>query len=311
MTKAVRDGFGEALAELGARNKDIVVVDADLKDSIRLSAFAEKFPERFIEVGVAEQNLAGVAAGLALSGKTVFLASYAAFSPAINWNTIRISICYSGANVKIVGAHAGLMTAEYGASHEGTEDIALMRVLPGMVILVPADFDRAKALTELAAGYKGPVYLRLARPETPLIKCGMQNVQCKIGGSEVLQEGQELTIVSCGPIITEVIKAISLIGQIGVELINCYSVKPLDKTTILRSAAKTGKVLTVEDHSVIGGLGGAVAELLAKEYPLPLKILGVPDVFGESARSWEELLGKYHLDSKGIAETIRRLLAKT
>jgi transketolase len=164
-------------------------------------------------------------------------------------------------------------------------------------------------LTEIAASHKGPVYLRLARPETPLIKCKMQNLKCRIGGSEVLVEGQDLTVVSCGPVVTEVIKAVKL-ASCQAEVINAYSVKPLDKMTILQSAAKTGKVLTVEDHSVIGGLGGAVAELLAKEYPLPLRILGVPDVFGESARSWEELLAKYQLDSKGIAEAMRQFLAK-
>jgi len=306
--KGIRDGFGEALVELGAKDKDIFVVDADLASSLRLSGFAEKFPDRFIEVGVAEQNMAGVAAGLALAGKTVFMVSYASFSPPMNWNTIRASICYSGANVKIVGGHAGLMTSEYGATHQGIEDMALMWVLPGMVILVPADFKQAKGLTELAAEYKGPLYLRLARPETRGVECRMQNVECRIGGSEVLREGRELTIVSCGPIITEVIRAISLIGQIGVELINAYSVKPLDKATILRSVAKTGKVLTVEDHSVIGGLGSAVAELLAQEYPLPVKILGVPDVFGESAREPRQLLAKYGLDAEGIGKAIKNLL---
>jgi len=307
--KATRDGFGEALAELGAENKNIVVVDADLKTSDRLSAFAENFPDRFIQVGVAEQNMAGVAAGLALAGKTVFIASYAAFSPAINWNTIRTSICYSRANVKIVGNQAGLMTCAGGATHQGIEDIALMRVLPGMVVLTPIDFYQAKDLTRLMVEHQGPAYLRLTRPETPILReyKGFKeyNKGYKIGGSQVLREGTDLTVIGCGPIIIEAIQAVKLTGC-QADIINAYCIKPLDKETILKSVAKTGKVLTIEDHSVIGGLGSAVAELLSQEYPLPVKILGVPDVFGESAKKPEELLAKHGLDVEGIEKTIKR-----
>jgi len=313
--ESTREGFGQAMLELG-ENPKVVVVDADLAGSLKVEEFAREYPERFFECGVAEQNAVGVAAGLALEGFIPFVTSFACFSPGINFNVIRQSVCLSGANVKIVSSHGGLMTGADGASHQALEDLALMRVLPGMVVLVPADFEQAKGLTKLAAEYKGPVYLRLARPETRgLQRCRDAEMhRYRVGGSEVLREGRELTIVSCGPIITEVMEAISLIGQIGqigktgVELINAYSVKPLDKATILRSVAKTGKVLTVEDHSVIGGLGAAVAELLAERYPLPVKILGVPDVFGESARDWQELLGKYKLDSKGLRETIWKLI---
>jgi len=327
MKKATRDGFGEALAELGAEDENIVVVDADLKTSDRLSAFAESFPDRFIQVGVAEQNMAGVAAGLALAGKTVFIASYAAFSPAINWNTIRTSICLSRANVKIVGNQAGLMTCAGGATHQAIEDIALMRVLPGMVVLTPIDFYQAKDLTRLAVEHEGPAYLRLTRPETPILReyKGFKeyNKGCKIGGSHVLQEGKDLTIIGCGPILMEALKAVERISSSSstdkssasrtgsasrIEIINAYSIKPLDKETILKSVAKTGKVLTIEDHSVIGGLGSAVAELLSQEYPLPVKILGVPDVFGESAKKPEELLAKHGLDSEGIGRAIREMV---
>jgi len=325
--KSMRDGWGEGLVDVGEKDKQVVVLTGDLGGSTRVGDFKEKWPERFIQVGVAEQNMAGVAAGLALAGKTVFIASYAAFSPAINWNTIRTSICYSRANVKIVGNQAGLMTCAGGATHQGIEDIALMRVLPGMVVLTPIDFYQAKDLTRLMVEHQGPAYLRLTRPETPILReyKGFKeyNKGCKIGGSHVLQEGKDLTIIGCGPILMEALKAVERISSSSstdkssasrtgsasrIEIINAYCIKPLDKETILKSVAKTGKVLTIEDHSVIGGLGSAVAELLSQEYPLPVKILGVPDVFGESAKKPEELLAKHGLDAEGIGKAIREML---
>jgi transketolase len=296
--KSTRDGFGEAIIELAETNKDLVIVDADLKESLRVSRFAERYPERFIEVGVAEQNLVGVAAGLAIAGKTVFTTSFACFSPAICWNNIRIDICYSNSNVKIVGSHGGLATGGDGASHQALEDIALMRVLPNMVVLVPADYEQAKKLTKLAAEYGGPVYLRLARPETPVF--GNQYSAFSIGGSEVLREGSKMTILGYGPVLGEALKAAE---ELEAEVINCYSVKPLDEQTILSSVKKTGKVITIEDHSIIGGLGGAVAEFLSQGYPVPIKMLGVKDIFGESARDYRELWQKYGLTAESIIKS--------
>lgn len=302
--KSTRDGFGEAILELGKKDKNIVVVDADLKESLRVSAFAEKFPERFIEVGVAEQNLIGVAAGLALFGKTVFTTSFACFTPAICWNNIRISVCYSKANVKIVGSHGGIATGADGASHQAIEDLALMRVLPEMVVLAPADFSQAKELTRLAAKHKGPVYLRLTRPATPLIT-SYRSPLTKIGGSQILRTGENLTIIGCGPILTEALKAAE---NLDAEVINCYSLKPIDKKTIINSVRKTGKVITIEDHSIYGGLGSAIAEILAQEYPVPVKILGIKDTFGESARDHRQLWQKYGISKETILKEAEKML---
>lgn len=301
MFKSTRDGFGEALLELGKTRKDVYVIDADLKESLRVSEFAKKYPDRFIECGVAEQNMIGVAAGLALTGKTVFATSFACFSPAISWNQIRIAVCYSQANVKIVGSHAGLATGMDGASHQALEDIALMRVLPNMVVLVPAHYRQAVELTRLAAEYVGPVYLRLARPEMEAARG--KRLAVRVGGSEILRRGNKLTIIGCGIILGEAMKAAE---KLDAEVINCYSVKPLDEKTILESVKKTKKVITIEDHSVIGGLGSAVVELLGQKYPVPIKILGVQDKFGESARDYRQLWEKYGLVSDTIIKEAGR-----
>jgi transketolase len=304
MLKSTRDGFGEALLALGKSRENIYVIDADLKESLRVSAFAQKYPDRFIECGVAEQNMIGVAAGLALTGKTVFATSFASFSPAISWNSIRIAVCYSKANVKIIGSHAGLATGMDGASHQALEDIALMRVLPNMTILVPADCKQARELTKLAAEYIGPVYLRLARPETEEIRArGQESKRVKVGGSEILRKGNKLTIIGCGIIFGEVMKAAE---KLDAEVINCYSVKPIDEKTILESAKKTGRVVAIEDHSVIGGLGGAITELLSEKMSMPILRLGVNDVFGESARDYLELWKKHGLTSGKIIERINK-----
>lgn len=311
--RSTREGFGRAIMKLGKINPKVIIVDADLKGSLMVEGFAQRYPGRFFEVGVAEQNAAGVAAGLALEGFIPFVTSFACFSPTINFNVIKQSICLSGANVKIVGSHGGLMTGADGASHQALEDIALMRVLPEMAIVHPADSEQAEALTLLAAEHQGPVYLRLTRAETPIVgeMSKRLNVQMfKIGRAQILTEGKDLTIITAGPIITEVISAMEQFDDGAIEIINCHTIKPLDRETILKSVAKTGKVLTVEDHSVIGGLGSAVAELLSQEYPLPVKILGVPDIFGESARNWQELLIKYKIDRKSLTKFIKNLIGE-
>jgi transketolase len=303
--KSTRDGFGEAMLALGSKRDDVFVVNADLKSSLRVSEFAKNFPERFIEVGVAEQNMIGVAAGLSFTGKTVFATSFASFSPAICWNQIRIAVCYSNANVKIVGSHAGLATGADGVSHQAIEDIAIMRVLPNMAILVPCDYQQAKDLTNLAAEHFGPIYLRLARPDTEEIKLKVKSEKLKVGGSEILREGKSLTIIGCGIVLGE---AIAVAEELDAEVINCYSVKPLDQETIYNSVKKTGRVLTIEDHSVIGGLGSGVAELLGQNCPMPIKNLGVQDVFGQSARTHQELWERYGLDRKAILKTAKKML---
>lgn len=298
MLKSTRDGFGEGILELGKTNPKIVVVDADLKSSLRVTKFAKEYPERFIEVGVAEQNMIGVAAGLANMGKIVFTTSFACFTPAICWNNIRIDVCYSNNAVKIVGSHGGVMTAGDGATHQATEDIALMRVLPNMVVLVPADYKEARQLTILSAEYNGPVYLRLARTETePIDESRMMDDEPKIGGSRILHEGKKLTIIGCGPVLGEALKAAK---ELNAEVINCYSVKPLDRETILKSVRKTGRVITIEDHSIVGGLGGAVAELLSQECPVPIRRLGIKDAFGESARNYRQLWERHGMLADSI-----------
>lgn len=302
--KSTRDGYGEALVELGGKNQDIVVLSADLAESTRVKEFSKKFPERFFECGVAEQNMMGIAAGLALSGKIPFVSSFAVFSPGRNWEQLRLSVCYSESNVKIAGCHGGLATGEDGASHQALEDIGLARVLPNLVVIVPGDFWEAKKATWAAARYKGPVYLRFSRGKTALITD--EKTPFEIGKAQVLKRGKDISVIGCGPLVYEALQAAEKLAKEGIdcEVVNSATIKPLDKTTILTSGKKTGKVVTVEDHQVIGGLGSAVAELLAEELPLPLLRIGMPDIFGESGAD-KELLAKYNLDSFGIAERIK------
>lgn len=305
--KSTRDGFGEGLLEAARQNKNVVVVSADLAESTRVLAFAKKYPERFIEVGVAEQNAAGVAAGLALSGKIPYLASFSVFSPGRNWDQIRVGICYSRANVKIVGSHAGLSTGEDGASHQALEDIAIMRTLPEMTVIQPADFIEAKKAAIAISQIKGPVYLRLTRQNSPQIT-SMQS-RFVIGQANILKPGTDITIIGCGPILYEAILASQELKKqnINPEIINCHTIKPLDKKTILKSVQKTKHVVTIEDHQAAGGLGSAVAEFLSQEYPVPMKIIGVQDTFGESGKS-SELWEKYKISNKYIVEAVLKIL---
>jgi len=301
--KQQRDYFGDALLELAKTNSQILVLTADLETSLKLTGFKEKFPERFFNVGVAEQNLIGVAAGLSLAGFLPFAASFAVFLPGRCFDQIRVSVCQNKANVKLVGGHLGFSNSGDGASAQSVEDIALMRSLPEMVVLCPFDGQEVASLVDLAAQHNGPVYIRISKSEVPS-EIKNKNEKLKIGGARILQEGKDLTVLSHGPILQEVISAAE---NFDVEVIDVYSVKPLDKETILKSAAKTGKVLVVEEHSIYGGLGSAASELLAGKYPLPIKILGIPDVFGESAGTREELLEKYGLNGNNIARAIKEL----
>jgi transketolase len=304
--KPTRNGFGEGLVELGERNEKVVVLCADLRESVRVDEFAKKFPDKFVEVGVAEQNMIGVAAGMALEGMVPFAASYAVFSPGRSWDQIRVSVAYTNANVKIVGGHAGVSVGADGATHQAMADIALMRVLPHMMVVVPCDAVQAKKATLALAELKGPAYLRISRPKTAVFT--ERNTPFEIGKAQILREGRDLTIVGCGPILYAALMASEeLKGEIDIEVINMHTIKPLDEETLVRSARKTGKVLTVEDHQINGGLGGAVAEVLAEQAPTKMLRVGMRDVFGESGDP-DELLKKYEMDKEGIVKAVRKLL---
>lgn len=297
---ATRDGYGEGVLEAGKDNKDIVVLTADVTESTRNESFKNKYPNRFFSVGVAEQNLAGIAAGLALSGKIPFMASYATFSPGRNWDQIRVSICYSNANVKIVGAHAGISVGADGATHQALEDLALTRVLPNLTVISPADAKEAKKATIAAAKHQGPVYIRLHRSNTPIMT--LEKTPFEIGKAQVWAKGSDITICATGPMVYQALEAAQELQKehhIKAEVINVATIKPLDKETILKSAKKTKKVITVEEHQIAGGMGSAIAELLSEEFPVQIARIGVNDTFGESGQP-ELLLEKYGLTAQHI-----------
>lgn len=297
-----RNGYGEALVTLGETNEKIVVLCCDLTESTRSNWFAEKFPERFIEVGVAEQNMAGLAVGMALTGYIPWLASYAVFSPGRNWDQIRVSVCYTNANVKIAGAHAGISVGPDGATHQALEDIAITRVLPNLTVVVPADSLETKKATMALSEMKGPAYLRFARSESPVFTADKSPFI--IGQAEILTIGDDVTIVGCGPLLYKALQAADILHKkhkLKAEVINSHTIKPLDGRTIAKSAKKTGAVVTVEEHQIYGGLGSAVAEYLAAHQPTPMQFVGMPDAFGESGEP-EELLNKYGLSVERIIE---------
>lgn len=306
--KSTRDGFGEALLELGQKNSQVVVVSADLAESTRVHHFAKKYPSRFIEVGVAEQNMMGIAAGLALEEKIPFATSFGVFNPGRNWDQLRVSVCYSKANVKIIASHTGLSVGADGASHQALEDIAITRCLPNLVILAPADFNETKAATLAAAKHQGPVYIRFARQSSPVFT---PKKSFTIGKADILIPGKDISIIGIGPLLYEAVIAAQLLTKKGiqVELINSASIKPLDEKTILKSAKKTKRVLTLEDHQITGGLGSAVAELLSAKLPTPLIRMGVDNTFGESGQV-EELWGKYKLNHNYIVQNVLDMLKK-
>jgi transketolase len=304
--KATREGFGEAMVVLGRKNEAVVALSGDLRESLRMVEFGKLFPERFVEVGVAEQNMAGVAAGMALCGKIPFVCSFAVFSPGRNWDQIRVSIAYTNANVKIVGGHTGISVGSDGATHQALEDIALMRVLPNMIVVVPADAVQAGKATLAIANHVGPCYLRLTRPKTAVFMSAASSFE--IGKAQVLREGNDATIFACGPLVYHALLAAKeLEGDVSVEVINVHTIKPLDEKTVIDSARKTGKVITLEDHQVNGGLGGAVAEVLGEKCPTKMIRMGMKDVFGESGET-NELMVKYGMDKNAIVGKIREIV---
>ncbi|BCX14246.1 MAG: transketolase [Candidatus Dojkabacteria bacterium] len=301
-----RDGFGQGLLEVAKQNSKIVGLCADLTESTRMHWFAENFRERFIQVGVAEQNLIGVAAGLALEGKIPFAASYAVFSPGRNWDQIRVSVCYSNLNVKIVGGHAGLTVGPDGATHQALEDIAITRVLPNLVVISPADSEQARQATIAIANYDGPCYLRLSREASPVFTTSKTTFE--IGKAQVLKSGNDLTLIATGPMVFNALMvAENLKADYSVEVINVHTIKPIDIDTIVKSAQKTRKVVTVEEHQINGGLGGAVAEVLGEKYPTPMLRIGMNDCFGQSGKA-QELLDFYGLSVYKILEKVKIFL---
>ncbi|MBU1200176.1 transketolase family protein [Patescibacteria group bacterium] len=303
--KSMRDGFGEGLREAGKRNKNVVVLTADLMESTRANLFAEEFPDRFFDLGIAEQNMMGVAAGMALSSKIPFVCSYAVFSPGRNWEQLRVSVCLSKTNVKIAGAHAGFSAGADGATHQALEDMAITRALPNLMVLAPCDYEQIKKAVLASAQIKGPVYIRYHKQKLPQVTTVVTPFE--LGRAQIFREGKDVSVFVCGPMVNKALRvAEKLQSKVGVEVINVHTIKPIDKEVIVRSAKKTGRVVTVEEHEIIGGLGSAVAEVLGENCPVLIKRVGVRDTFGESGE-YEELVEKYGVGEKDIEEAILKV----
>ena len=302
---ATRESYGNALAELGAEYPNIVVLDADLAGATKTGVFKKAFPDRHIDCGIAEGNMMGVAAGLATTGKIPFASSFAMFAAGRAFEQVRNSIGYPHLNVKIGATHAGISVGEDGASHQCNEDIALMRVTPGMVVICPADDVEARAAVRAAVEYEGPVYLRFGRLAVPVFN-DPATYKFEIGKGITLKEGKDVTIIATGLEVNESLEAAKMLEADGIsaEVINIHTIKPLDAELVCASAKKTGKVVTVEEHSIIGGLGGAVAEVLSENQPTKMMRIGMNDVFGESGPA-KDLIAKYGLDAKSIYEKIK------
>ncbi|ACB85779.1 transketolase family protein [Natranaerobius thermophilus] len=302
-----RKAYGETLIELGQERSDIVVLDADLSKSTKTAGFQKEFPERFFNVGISEADLMGTAAGFATTGKTVFASTFAIFATGRAYDQVRNSICYPKLNVKIAATHCGLTVGEDGASHQMLEDMALMRALPNMKVMVPADATSARALVKEAASFKGPCYIRLGRPGVPVIY--EEGEQFTIGQGKLLKKGEDVTIVACGHMVERANKAAEELKEQGIsaEVLDMYSVKPIDKQLIIDSAKKTGAVVTAEEHNMFGGLGEAVASVLTEKCPVPLRKVAVNDTFGESGKA-EDLMDKYGLTSQDIVEQSKNVI---
>jgi transketolase len=303
----LRDVYGKTLVELGKKHKEIVVLDADLSLSTKTALFGEKFPERFFNMGVSEQDLMSTAAGFALAGKIPFVSTFAIFATGRAWEQIRQSICYPNLNVKIVASHGGITVGEDGATHQATEDLALMRVLPNMTVIVPADGIETKQVIETILHHKGPVYVRLSRPKFPIIL--NENYQFEIGRAKVLREGTDLTIIGMGITVFHSLKAAEELERDGIsaKVINCSTLKPLDEETIIQAAKQTKAIITVEEHTCIGGLGSAVAELIAQKFPVRMKILGISNKFGISGKP-DQLLNHFGISWPHIKEAAYKIL---
>lgn len=307
--KDTRSGFGVGLHELGKKNPNVVALCADLTGSLKMDAFLKDFPDRFFQVGIAEANMMGIAAGLTIGGKIPFTGTFANFSTGRVYDQIRQSIAYSGKNVKICASHAGLTLGEDGATHQILEDIGLMKMLPGMVVINPCDFNQTKAATMAIADYEGPVYLRFGRPAVPNFTPADQKFE--IGKAVVLQEGKDVSIFATGHLVWKAIEAIEILEQKGIsaELINIHTIKPLDDDAILKSVAKTKCVVSAEEHQMNGGLGDSIAQLLSRNTPMPQEFVAVNDSFGESGTP-DELMQKYGLETANIVDAALKAIAR-
>ncbi len=305
--KDTRSGFGEGLYQLGQENQNVVALCADLTGSLKMSKFASEFPDRFVQVGIAEANMIGIAAGLATSGKIPFAGTFAVFAAGRVYDQIRLTVAYSNKNVKIAASHAGVTVGEDGASHQMLEDIALMRALPNMTVINPCDFNQTKAATLAVAEYYGPVYLRFGRPKVPNFTPADQKFE--IGKAILMKEGTDVTIFATGHMTWKALKAAEELAEQGIsaEVINIHTIKPLDVEAILESANKTRAVVTAEEHSIHGGLGDAIAQVLVHRLPVPMQYVGVKDVFGESGTA-DQLMKKYGLETSDIVLAVNNVL---
>ncbi len=307
--QATRDGFGEGLVELGRKNAKVVVVSADLTESTRAGWFKEKYPDRFVSCGVAEQDMIGVGAGLALAGKLPFVCTFGVFASGRAWDQIRVSLAYMNLNVCIVGTHGGLTVGEDGATHQALEEMVLMRSLPNMTVVIPADGVQAKRATIMSITVPGPVYLRLGRNKMPVFT--KETDPFEFGKAQVVRRGRDVTVIACGVMVYEALQAAELLAREGIdlEIINLHTVKPIDVPTILASVRTTNAVVTAEEHTIVGGMGSAVSEVLSQHYPVPVVMLGVDDQFGESGTP-EQLLDRFGLTRGGVVRAVKQVLAR-
>lgn len=307
--KETRAGFGEGILEVARKNPNVVALTADLLGSMKLNAFIKEFPERFVQCGIAEANMIGIAAGMTIGGKIPYTTTFANFSTGRVYDQIRQSVAYSGKNVKICASHAGLTLGEDGATHQILEDIGLMKMLPGMTVIVPCDFNQTKAATIAVADYEGPVYLRFGRPKWPNFT--PENHAFEIGKAQVLHEGTDVTLFACGHLVWLSVEAGKILEEKGysVEIINIHTIKPLDQEAVLRSLTKTGCAVTAEEHNVLGGLGDSIAQVAARHLPVPIEYVGTNDTFGESGKPLD-LLKKYGLDPQHIVAAAEKAMSR-
>ena len=307
--KKTREGFGHALVDLGEKDPRVVVMVGDLTESTMVSFFAEKFPDRFFEIGIAEQNMASIAAGLAATGKIPFFATYGAFASCRSADQIRVSIAYSNLPVKIGGAHGGISVGPDGATHQAMEEFAIIRSIPNMSLVVPCDYWEARKATRAAAATPGPVYIRFGREDVPVVTD--ESTPFTFGKGEVFGQGTDVTVIACGVMVYEALRARAVLAGKGVSVrvINLHTIKPLDREIIVKAARETGAIVTAEEHQVNGGLGGAVAEVLVQECPVPAEMVAVHDRFGQSGKP-AELMAAFGLKEKDVIEAIERVLAR-
>ncbi len=307
--KDTRSGFGDGIFELGQKNPNVVALTADLAGSLKLNAFIKAFPERFIQCGIAEANMIGIAAGLTIGGKIPFTTTFANFSTGRVYDQIRQSVAYSGKNVKICASHAGLTLGEDGATHQILEDIGLMKMLPGMTVIVPCDYNQTKAATIAIAEYEGPVYLRFGRPVWPVFT--NPDEPFVIGKAQQLAEGNDVSIFACGHLVWKSIEAAKVLKEKGIhaDVINIHTIKPLDEAAVLNSIKKTGCAVTAEEHNVIGGLGDSIAQTATRHFPVPIEMIGTQDTFGESGKP-TELLKKYGLETENIVAAVEKAISR-